>query len=105
MRLLILGAGVIGSIFGWAAAKGGHDGTHLLRPGRTARFASGIRLDMYGRRPGQPRRVIENYPICVTEQIMPNDQFDLAIIPTKHYTPAKIWGWPCLPWKHTSPIC
>ncbi len=86
MKVLIVGAGVIGSIFGWATAKTGHAVTHLLRSGRTARFSNGLAMDIYDRRQGHPRRVIENYPMHVTEQVTPADHFDLVIIPTKHYT-------------------
>lgn len=86
MKILIVGAGVIGSIFGWATAKTGNDVTHLVRPGRSARFSHGLTMDIYDRRQGHPRRVIENYPIRVTEQLASADHFDLAIIPTKHYT-------------------
>lgn len=86
MKILIVGAGIIGSIFGWATAKTGNDVTHLLRLGRSASFSNGLTMDIFDRRPGYPRRAIENYPIHVTEQINPADNFDLVIIPTKHYT-------------------
>jgi pyruvate/2-oxoglutarate dehydrogenase complex dihydrolipoamide dehydrogenase (E3) component len=38
MKLLIVGAGIIGSIYGWALAEAGHDVTHLVRPGKAAKF-------------------------------------------------------------------
>jgi 2-dehydropantoate 2-reductase len=87
MKILIVGAGVIGATFGWAAAKNrSNDVIHLLRPGRSTRFANGLSMDIFDRRRGHPRRAIENYPIRVTEQIDAADHFDLVIIPTKHYT-------------------
>ena len=90
MKILIIGAGVIGSIFGWAAARiPSNHVTHLIRPGRSARFSNGLAMDIYDRRPGHPRRLNENYAIQVTEQIDPADHYDLVIVPTKHYTLAQ----------------
>ena len=34
MRVLVVGAGIIGSIYGWALAESGHRVVHLVRAGR-----------------------------------------------------------------------
>ena len=34
MRILVIGAGMIGSIYGWALSDCGHDVVHLVRRGR-----------------------------------------------------------------------
>jgi len=35
MKILIVGAGIVGTIYGWALLpKPGHEVTHLVRPGR-----------------------------------------------------------------------
>ncbi len=49
MKVLVVGAGVIGSIYGWALSEAGHSVTHLVRPGRSKLFTNGISIDMMGR--------------------------------------------------------
>jgi len=50
MRVLVVGAGVIGSIHGWALAESGHQVIHLVRSGRAATLRDGMRLDICDRR-------------------------------------------------------
>jgi 2-dehydropantoate 2-reductase len=85
MKLLIVGAGIIGSIYGWAFAEAGHDVTHLVRPGRAAQFKDGFQIDMYDVRKNHQRNYIGHYAICVTESVQPADGYELVIVPTKHY--------------------
>ncbi len=85
MKILIVGAGIIGSIYGWAFAEAGHEVTHLVRPGRAAQFAEGIKIDMYDVRKGHKKDFIGHYPIRVTESVSPSDGYELVVIPTKHY--------------------
>jgi 2-dehydropantoate 2-reductase len=85
MKILIVGAGIIGSIYGWAFAEAGNDVTHLVRPGKAAQFKDGIRIDIYDTRKGHAKDFIGHYPICVTETIQPSDNYELVIVPTKHY--------------------
>jgi Ketopantoate reductase len=84
MKILIVGAGVVGSIFGWALS-GQNEVTHLVRPGRAARLAAGMPVDVVDRRPGQPKQVQGIYPIRVVETLQAGEAYDLVIIPTKHY--------------------
>jgi ketopantoate reductase len=86
MKILIIGAGVVGSIFGWALTAGGQDVTHFIRQGRFGQFKKGMRVDLVDRRPNHKKHTLENYPIKVTETILPEEHFDLIIVPTKHYT-------------------
>ena len=85
MKIMIVGAGIIGTIYGWAFAEAGHEVIHLVRPGRAAQFGSGIEIDMYDVRKGHKRDFLGHYPIQVTESILPSPGFDLVIVPTKHY--------------------
>jgi 2-dehydropantoate 2-reductase len=85
MKTLIVGAGIIGTIYGWAFAEAGHEVTHLLRPGKAAQFKNGFKIDMYDVRKGHKRDFIGHYPIRVTETIEPADGYELVIVPTKHY--------------------
>jgi len=46
MRILTVGAGVIGTIYGWEAAAAGHGVVHLVRAGRATRYRDGIAMDV-----------------------------------------------------------
>ena len=85
MKILIVGAGIIGTIFGWAFDEAGHEVTHLVRPGRATTYKDGIKIDMHDVRKGHKKDFIGHYPIRVTEAIHPSDGYELVIVPTKHY--------------------
>ena len=58
-RILVAGAGAIGSFFGAQLAAAGRDVTFLLRPARRAAFANGVRVDsvVAPTEPAHPRTV------------------------------------------------
>lgn len=85
MKILIVGAGVIGSIYGWALSEAGNEVVHLLRPGRAALWASGMNIDILDKRKGQKKHYIGNYSIKTTESLNNSDSYDLVIVPTKHF--------------------
>ena len=85
MKILIVGAGIVGTIYGWAFAEAGHYVTHLVRPGRRGMYPDGIKIDMYDLRKGHKKNFIGHYPIRLAETVQPSDAYDLLIVPTKHY--------------------
>ncbi len=85
MKILIVGAGIIGSIYGWAFAEAGHDVTHLVRPGKAEKFANGMPIDMLDMRKGHKKSFNGHYPICITETVRLSDGCELVLVPTKHY--------------------
>ena len=46
MRVLVVGAGIIGSIYGWALAESGHQVVHLVRSGRAATMCDAVGFNM-----------------------------------------------------------
>lgn len=86
MKILIVGAGIVGTIYGWAFAEAGHEVTHLVRPGRAGMYPDGIKIDMYDVRKGHKKNYLGHYPIRLTETVPPSAGFDLLVIPTKHYS-------------------
>jgi 2-dehydropantoate 2-reductase len=85
MKILIVGSGIIGSIYGWAFAEASHDVTHLVRPGRAGQYPQGIDIDMYDTRKGHQRNYVGRYAIRLTESLQPGDGYELIVVPTKHY--------------------
>jgi 2-dehydropantoate 2-reductase len=89
MYVLVVGAGIIGSIYGWALAEGGHHVVHLVRSGRAAAFRDGLPLDVFDRRKGHKRNFRGVYRLHAVETVTARDTFQLVIVPVKHYALAK----------------
>ena len=85
MRVLVVGAGIIGSIYGWALAEGGHHVVHLVRSGRAAAFRDGLPLDVFDRRKGHKRNFRGLYRLNAVETLSSTDAFELVVVPVKHY--------------------
>ncbi len=85
MHVLVVGAGIIGSIYGWALAESGHHVVHLVRSGRAAAFRDGLALDVFDRRKGHKRNFRGLYRLHAVETVSPKDTFELVIVPVKHY--------------------
>jgi 2-dehydropantoate 2-reductase len=86
MNVLIVGAGVIGTIYGWALSEAGHTVTHFVRPGRSAKLSEGISVDIMDRRKGYKKWFNGYYRIRCAETIDTNSDYDLVIVPVKHYS-------------------
>ena len=98
MRVLVVGAGIIGSIYGWALAESGHHVVHLVRSGRAAALGDGVKLDVLDRRKGHNRHFYGLYKLVAAQALSSTDTFDLVIVPVKHYalpqTPRRSFpGW------------
>jgi 2-dehydropantoate 2-reductase len=82
MQVLVIGRGVVGTIYGWALSKGGIDVSHIVR-------RQGLRatdtLDLLDLRPGFPKHTRVIYAPKTVGRIRPSDGFDLVIVATKHY--------------------
>jgi 2-dehydropantoate 2-reductase len=85
MHVLVVGAGIIGSIYGWALAESGHYVVHLVRSGRASALRDGIPLDMFDRRKGHKRNFRGLYRLNAVETLSHTDTFELVIVPVKHY--------------------
>ncbi|MFN8412567.1 MAG: 2-dehydropantoate 2-reductase N-terminal domain-containing protein [Anaerolineales bacterium] len=84
MKVLVVGAGIIGTIFGWALAEGGHDVTHFVRAGKAGNFPNGAQIDMLENRKGK-KNFIGKYDIKLTETLSSTDGYEAVIVPTKPY--------------------
>lgn len=79
-RVLIVGTGVIGTIYGWALADAGVDVTHLVRPG-TITDGDGLRMDVLDEREGHPDHPVTTYRARIVDD-PPGDVPSLVIVPT-----------------------
>ncbi len=86
MRILVIGAGIIGSVHGWALSSAGHDVEHLVRRNRAERLKDGIPVDIIDKRKGHPRRFKGVYKIRPIEVIEEPDTYEFVIFPGHHYT-------------------
>ena len=82
MKVLIIGRGVVGTIYGWALSKVGIDVTHVVRKEGLPRTDS---LDLLDLRPGFPKKIRVSYAPKTVGEISPSDGFDLVVVATKHY--------------------
>ena len=86
MRVLVVGRGVVGTIYGWALSKAGIDVTHVVRKEGLPDTAT---LDLLDLRPGHSKNKRVSYAPKTVTQISPSDGFDLVIVATKHYQAAQ----------------
>jgi 2-dehydropantoate 2-reductase len=93
MKVLIIGRGVVGTIYGWALTNAGIDVTHVVRNVTGKGGLPGTdTLDLLDLRPGYPKNARVTYaPRTVTEigPTGPTGSFDLVIVATKHYQAAQ----------------
>ena len=80
MKVLIIGTGIIGTIYGWALSVAGADVTHFVRKGKSEKFKNGVLIDILDERKGYKKYNKTGYSIKVTEII--DTEFDLVIVPT-----------------------
>jgi len=85
MKVMIVGVGVIGTIYGWALSRAGHDVMHFVRPGKASKYLDGIQMDVLDKRGNHDSRFIGPYSLKTIETLDKSTHYDLVIIPVKHY--------------------
>lgn len=85
MKTLIVGTGIIGTIYGWALSEAGVDVTHYVRKGKTARFEQGVRLDMLDERKGHPANNLTSYALKCVDEVTADGHYELVMVPTRSY--------------------
>jgi 2-dehydropantoate 2-reductase len=79
MKLLVFGAGVIGTMHAWAFENAGHSVSLLVRPGHEDRWTDGIELQILDGRGGHAKEVKTLYRPHVVTSFTPNDGYDVVI--------------------------
>ncbi len=85
LRILVFGAGVIGTVYGYALAQAGVDVTHYVRPGKKQSLEKGISLRLLDGRLKQPQETSMLYKPKVVETLSPADDYDFYIVSVRHY--------------------
>ena len=81
MRILIVGKGIIGTIYGWALTAAGLDVVHYVRKGTTLNPA-GLSMDILDERKGYQKYNKTVYPLKTIESLDDGSNFDLVLVPT-----------------------
>lgn len=84
MKILIFGAGVIGTMHAWALAKADNEVSLLVRPGKQARWANGIQLDLLDHRGGKQTAVKKKFTPHIVTDFSASDGYELVIQSVKH---------------------
>jgi len=88
VKILVFGAGVIGTMHAWAFERAGHQVSLLARPGHEARWSNGIALRILDGRGGRKDEAKVLYRPDVVTSFAPDDGYDL-IVDAVRYTQAE----------------
>jgi ketopantoate reductase len=80
MNVLVVGTGIIGTIYGWALHEAGIDVTHLVRKIKPGQQANGLKIDILDERSGYEKYNQTTYLIQLCTSI--EEEYDLVIVPT-----------------------
>jgi len=81
LRILIVGIGIIGTIYGWALSVAGFDVVHYVRKGTTTN-PTGVSMDVLDERKGYQKHNKTVYPLKTIESLVTRCDFDLVLVPT-----------------------
>ena len=88
MKVLVFGAGVIGTLHAWAFEQAGHTVALFARSGHEARWANGVALRLLDGRGGRGEEAKVLYRPNVVTSFGPDDGYDL-IVDAVRYTQAE----------------
>jgi len=88
VKILVFGAGVIGSMHAWAFERAGHDVSLLVRAGHEDRWANGIALRILDGRGSRQEETKALYRPKIVTSFTPEDGYDL-IVDAVRYTQAE----------------
>jgi 2-dehydropantoate 2-reductase len=85
MRILMLGAGVIGTIYGYALSNAGNHVTHFVRPGRKKQLENGIQIRLLDGRFKPARQENAQYRLHAVEDLESAGDYEFIIVSVRHY--------------------
>ncbi|MFW9817744.1 MAG: ketopantoate reductase family protein [Candidatus Thorarchaeota archaeon] len=85
MKILIVGHGIIGTIYGWALRNAGNDIAHFVRKGKSRELTHDVNIDILDERKGHKKNNMTNYFVNCIENVNPDEFFDYILVPTNSY--------------------
>jgi 2-dehydropantoate 2-reductase len=85
MKVLVVGTGVIGTIYGWALNEAGIDVTHLVRTLKPDLLQNGVNIDILDERKNFKKYNRTNYKLKVIDNLDNKGDFDLVLVPTNWF--------------------
>ncbi len=85
MKVLMFGAGVIGTIYGYVLAQAGNEVVHYVRPGKKKSLENGICMQLLDGRSQPAKQETVQYKASIMEDFSPSDGYDLVIVSVRHY--------------------
>jgi 2-dehydropantoate 2-reductase len=85
MKILMFGAGVIGTIYGYALSKASNQVIHYVRPGKKKQLEKGVDISLMDGRFKPARQDHIHYDMNVVEDFKDAGHFDLLIASVRHY--------------------
>ncbi|APR75828.1 Ketopantoate reductase [Minicystis rosea] len=86
MKILVFGRGVIGTLYGWALAKAGHEVDFYVRPGRATTYGAVIPLAFLDARTRlRGELVSERWPVRFREDLPDDHDYDVILLSVQHY--------------------
>ena len=85
MKILMIGRGVIATMYGWALERAGHTVEFYVRPGRAAQYGPTVALDFLdARRRIRGEAVTTSWPVVLREDLPADHDYDLIVISVVH---------------------
>ncbi len=86
MKILMIGRGVIATLYAWAFDKAGHEVAFYVRPGRSAQYGPFVNLELRdGRVNSKGTLVHEKWPIILREDLKADHDYDLIFVSVNHH--------------------
>jgi ketopantoate reductase len=86
MKILMFGAGVVGTLYGWALARAGHNVNLLVKPSNRSRFEGApIKIEVIDARKSSRGRSSYEYSPKLVDLFNPTDNYELILVTVKHF--------------------
>src|SRR5258707_2416933 len=85
MKILMIGRGVIATLYAWTFEKSGNKVEFYVRPGRAAQYGPFVNLELRdGRVNSKGALIHEKWPIILREDLNADHDYDLMFVSVNH---------------------
>ena len=91
MKILMIGRGVIATMYGWALERAGHSTEFYVRPGRAAQYGPTLAIDLLDARTRiQGVQIKDTFATRFVEDLPADHEYDLIVVSVQHYRFAEV---------------